>query len=95
MDKNKLNRILTANEAAELAAANERWRSGHCVTIMHDTLSSIREIAISGGRQFVSEGIGEGVNLDAFSKELESLGYRVSQPVPADKRLPRSLRIEW
>lgn len=82
---------LTAAEAAEIHAAGERRRAGHCFTIMEYTLARVAETARAGRRSYVVRGVGTGVNLDAYIAELELLGYKVRMESIAS----RDILVEW
>lgn len=86
---------LTAAEAVEIMETYERRRAGQCPSIMDYTLARIHQEARAGNRSYFQEGIGDGVNLEAYVAELERLGYKVRLATKQESNLARSIVIEW
>lgn len=87
--------LFNAALAAQTVATYEAWRKGHLPTIMKSTLSKIHENAVGGKREYLVEGVGKDVDLDAYMAELVKLGYRVRPATAKESILARGVVIEW
>lgn len=82
----------TAETARRIRETMGRWRDARCVTLMEATLADIRQAAVSGKSQLRIESVGDLVDIEAFMRELQQLGFLAVGIGDAGKR---SLEISW
>ena len=87
--------VTSAADAVNIVAAYDRWREAHCVTIMHQTMESIRKCAVAGRQSYLLEDVGANVDFVGFIDELTQLGYKVRAATKRESRAARSIVIEW
>lgn len=73
-------KIITATEARALSTHAQRWIDAHMIWFMNRVMDTIAHEVAAGGNsvKFMDIRVGSDVNIEAWVKEMKSLGYQVS-----------------
>lgn len=88
--------IITAVEARKLSTHAKSWMEAQMIWFMNRVMDSIAHEVAAGGNsiKFTDIRVGTDVNIDAWIKEMRSLGYTVTG-LPGEVHGADSFEVSW
>lgn len=88
--------IITASDAKKLSAHAKSWMDAQMIWFMSRVMDAIAHEAAAGGNsiKFSDIRVGTDVNIDAWIREMKSLGYSVTA-LPGEVHGSDSFEVSW